>query len=81
MKHTSLTGDRHHNSRDDVFRWNGAGIAPTARSSRNELAGNGDIRGSMRSGSSCGRVLEHWEREDAILARARRRAGLDGGGA
>lgn len=81
MKHTSLTGDRHHNSRDDVFRWNGAGIAPTARSGRSDLAGNGDIRGSMRSGGTSGAVLESWEREDAILARARRRAGLDGGGA
>lgn len=76
MKHTSITGDRHHNSRDDVFRWNGVGIAPTARGSRSDLAGNGDIRGSMRSGSASGVVVDGADREEAILAKARRRAGL-----
>lgn len=73
MKHTSITGDRHHHSRDDVFRWNGAGVAPTARG-RGE--GNGDIRGSMRSGSASGVVVDDADREEAILAKARRRAGL-----
>lgn len=81
MKHTSITGDRHHNSRDDVFRWNGVGVAPTARGSRSDLAGNGDIRGSMGSSAACGRVLDEQDREGAILARARRRAGIGGGGA
>ena len=77
MKHTSITSDRHHNSRDDVFRWNGVGVAPTA-CGRGD--GNGDIRGSMVSILACGRVLDEADREDAILARARRRAGIDGGG-
>lgn len=81
MKHTSITGHRHRNSSDDVFRWNGVGVAPTARGSRSDLAGNGDIRGSMRSGGTSGLVLDDGDREDAILARARRRAGLGGGGA
>lgn len=81
MKHTSITGDRDRSSRDDVFRWNGVGVAPTARGSRSDLAGNGDIRGSMGSSAAGGRVLDEANREGAILARARRRAGLDRGGA
>lgn len=72
-----VIADLHHNSRDDAFRWNGVGVAPTARGRGD---GNGDIRGSMCSSAACGRVLDEADREDAILARARRRSGIDGGG-
>lgn len=57
------------------LRWNGAAIAATAASAPGAIGG--DIKGTMHHENPRGCVVTPFQQEDNVLARARRRAGLN----
>lgn len=68
MKHTSIAGHRHRNSRDDVFRWNGwvtfEDVGPLFAGAKCNRRGEWEVDGQPHCGRLClAHMLERWGKE------------------